>query len=617
MPTLHWVGKDKVVNHHHDVPFRLLNKEYTFTAQHSTAQHSTAQHSTAQHSTAQHSTAQQLYQNSTDNRIIHGDNLEALKSLLPEFEGKINCIYIDPPYNTGMEEWQYNDNVNDPKIKKWLGQVVGKEGEDLSRHDKWLCMMYPRIKLLHKLLNESGTIFISIDDNEQAHLKVLLDEIFGVNKFVTTLHVQMSSVQGQKVASAKKGNIVKNAEYVLVYNKSGKNSIAQNILYEATDYDTHYSIYLKPDGDLYREQSLSSFILENKSIRKIVESFGFLKSNSISNKNIALLYKVNQEFRNFIHENSNNIASDDKTGDISLPESLSLTVGEVIQVTTESREYLITINSNGNIRQRMLLSEKINQAHDFWETYGTTTIRGDWWSEFNKDMGNVSKEGNTVFANAKKPVRLIEQILYTQALGKDAIILDSFAGSGTTAHAVLKLNATDGGNRRFILCEMMDYAETITAERVRRVMNGYGEGTKAVAGLGGGFDYYTVGEPLFLPDKNLNESVGAEAIRAYVAYTESIPSEQQADTNYPVSPYALGVGQRCLWVFYYEREQVTTLDMDFLASLNIKALQSDGQVGQERPETFVIYADKCTLSPEFMAQHGIVFKRIPRDITRF
>ena len=220
-----------------------------------------------------------------------------------------------------------------------------------------------------------------------------------------------------------------------------------------------------------------------------------------------------------------------------------------------------------------------------------------------------------VFATPKPP-RLIEKILQL-ASNKNSIILDSFAGSGTTAHAVLKLNATDGGNRRFILCEMMDYAETITAERVRRVMNGYGEGTKAVAGLGGGFDYYTVGEPLFLPDKNLNESVGAAAIRAYVAYTESIPSEQQADTNHPVSPYALGVGQRCLWVFYYEREQVTTLDMDFLASLNIKALQSDGQVGQERPETFVIYADKCTLSPEFMAQHGIVFKRIPRDITRF
>ena len=149
MPTLHWVGKDKVVNHHHDVPFRLLNHEYRFTAKDGTPN------------------------NSTDNRIIHGDNLEALKSLLPEFEGKVKCIYIDPPYNTGKEGWVYNDNVNDPKIKKWLGQVVGKEGEDLSRHDKWLCMMYPRLKLLHKLLADDGMIFISINDVESASLRLM------------------------------------------------------------------------------------------------------------------------------------------------------------------------------------------------------------------------------------------------------------------------------------------------------------------------------------------------------------------------------------------------------------------------------------------------------------
>ena len=140
-----------MVNHHHDVPFRLLDKQYTFTANEGTPTNASA------------------------NRIIHGDNLEALKSLLPEFEGKVNCIYIDPPYNTGNEGWVYNDNVNDPKIKKWLGQVVGKEGEDLSRHDKWLCMMYPRLKLLHRLLAEDGVIFVSIDDNEEHSLHLVMN----------------------------------------------------------------------------------------------------------------------------------------------------------------------------------------------------------------------------------------------------------------------------------------------------------------------------------------------------------------------------------------------------------------------------------------------------------
>ncbi|MEQ1668773.1 MAG: site-specific DNA-methyltransferase, partial [Sulfuriferula sp.] len=190
MPQLTWVGKDKVKNHHHDVPFRLLNTKYRFTAHAGTPA------------------------NSTQNRIIHGDNLEALKSLLPELEGKVNCVYIDPPYNTGNEGWVYNDNVSDPKIKKWLGQVVGKEGEDLSRHDKWLCMMYPRLKLLHRLLADDGVIFVSIDDNEQAHLKLVMDEVFGSNKRIETFTWK---TDGNFDNQAK---IKGSHEYVLMYSKS-------------------------------------------------------------------------------------------------------------------------------------------------------------------------------------------------------------------------------------------------------------------------------------------------------------------------------------------------------------------------------------------------------------
>ena len=156
MPTLDWIGKDKVINHHMDVPYRVLDPQYE-------------------------------YGESDGNMIIHGDNLSALKSLLPQYEGKIRCIYIDPPYNTGNEGWVYNDNVNDPRIRKWLGAVVGSEGEDLSRHDKWLCMMYPRLKLLHKLLAEDGVIFISLDYHEQPYLRMILDEIFGSANYVSEI----------------------------------------------------------------------------------------------------------------------------------------------------------------------------------------------------------------------------------------------------------------------------------------------------------------------------------------------------------------------------------------------------------------------------------------------
>lgn len=195
----------------------------------------------------------------------------------------------------------------------------------------------------------------------------------------------------------------------------------------------------------------------------------------------------------------------------------------------------------------------------------------------------------------------------TTAQNTDSLVLDSFAGSGTTAHAVLKLNAEDGGNRRFILCEMMDYAETITAERVRRVMAGYGEGNKAVAGLGGGFDYYTIGQPLFLPDENLNEAVGVQVICDYVAYTENIPHEARATPDNPVSPYLLGQTADAAWLFHYEPERITTLDMEFLGSLNFAG---------KRPALVVVYADACLLLTDVLQRYGLVFKKIPRDISR-
>ena len=183
MPTLDWIGKDKVINHHFDVPYRVLDEKYS-------------------------------YGDESENMIIHGDNLSALKSLLPKYEGRIRCIYIDPPYNTGNEGWVYNDNVNDPRIKKWLGEVVGSEGEDLSRHDKWLCMMYPRLKLLHKLLAKDGVIFISIDDNELYNLKMICDEIFGIGNFL----LQMPRVTKK---SGKSTDIfAKNHDYLLIYSKA-------------------------------------------------------------------------------------------------------------------------------------------------------------------------------------------------------------------------------------------------------------------------------------------------------------------------------------------------------------------------------------------------------------
>ena len=146
MASLNWIGKEAVVNHDKEVPFKLLKKVKTASVG-----------------------------DNSQNLIIHGDNLEALKALMPHYYGKIKCIYIDPPYNTGNEGWVYNDKVNSPKIKQWLKKTV--KLDDLTRHDKWLCMMYPRLKLLRDLLADDGAIFISIDENEHCNLRLLMDEI--------------------------------------------------------------------------------------------------------------------------------------------------------------------------------------------------------------------------------------------------------------------------------------------------------------------------------------------------------------------------------------------------------------------------------------------------------
>ena len=535
-----------MVNHHHDVPFRLLNKTYSFAATAS------------------------LQPNTTSNRIIHGDNLEALKSLLPEFEGKINCIYIDPPYNTGNEGWVYNDAVNDPRIKKWLGDVVGKEGEDLSRHDKWLCMMYPRLKLLHRLLADDGVIFISIDDNEEQSLRLLMNEIFGQRNFLTNfIWRKVDSPNDNKVA------VTPDHEYIVGYAKN-----------------------------------ISKVTLLQMSAPDIVNAYGSVDESG-------------QRYRDrLLKKNGKNSLRRDRPTmyfGLEAPDG-----SEVFPIHENGEEACWAMGKDGIERHKaantLIWKRRVRNSQEVWEPYTRefapavpTRPYPTIWADL-PTMRQAKAFLREVFNTADlfdtpKPVELLTRLL--EMVGKsDAIVLDSFAGSGTTGHAVLKLNAQDGGSRRFIMCEMMDYAESITAERLRRVMDGYGEGEKAVDGTGGSFDFYTVGVPLFKEDKNLNEEVGVEAIRGYVAYTENIPAEKRLSTENPVNPYALGATDTALCVFYYERERVTTLDIDFLGQLKVKNLQA-------RPDQFVIYADKCALDRDFLYKHGITFKRIPRDITRF
>lgn len=472
MPTLHWVGKDKVVNHHHDVPFRLLKKEYSFTANEGTSTNSTA------------------------NRIIHGDNLEALKSLLPEFEGKVNCIYIDPPYNTGNEGWVYNDNVNDPKIKKWLGQVVGKEGEDLSRHDKWLCMMYPRLKLLHRLLADDGVMFVSLDRNEMAAFKLVIDEVFGAANWV-------GEIAWRNVTDNNPTNISLEHEYVLCYAKS-KPSIEPiwkspylEVKVKLIELGAALASEFKDLKNL--KAAYAKWYREHKSEIWPFQDYKFIDDDGIYTGSRSVHNPGKEGYRYDVFHPVTKKACKQPLMGYRFPQ-------ETMQGLLDKDRILFGEDESKLIELKLYVKDYKAKLASVIELDGRTGTN---------EIKNIFSESNRPF-DYPKPSVLLEELLGF-VLQPNNIVLDSFAGSGTTAHAVLKLNSQDGGNRRFILCEMMDYAETITAERVRRVMNGYGEGTKSVTATGGAFDYYTVGAALFNNDNNLNEEVGEAAIRNYVA----------------------------------------------------------------------------------------------------
>lgn len=531
MPTLNWIGKEKVINHHQDVPYKILEPQYGFT-----------------------DGVEQSEPNNSGNKIIHGDNLEALKSLLPEYEGKIKCIYIDPPYNTGNESWVYNDNVNHPKIKKWLGEVVGKDGEDLTRHDKWLCMMYPRLKLLHKLLAKDGAIFISIDDNEHSHLKLLCDEIFGPANFINNI-IWQKKFSPQNDARY----FSDNHDFVICYSKN-KDSWNRNLLLRTETQNSRYKnldndargVWTSGDVSVKTYSASNDYPITTPSGRVVNPPAGYCWRFS------------NEKFSELISENR-------------------IWFGANGDNVPRFKRFLTDVQQ-GIVPLTIWMHEEVGHNQSA-----------------KQDLKRIFDESSVPF-ETPKTTQLIEKIIQI-ASNENDIILDSFAGSGTTAHAVLNLNKQGGGNRKFILIEMEDYANTITAERVKRVIKGYGEDKKAIAGTGGSFNYYELGEPLFLEEDILNEAVGIENILKYIWYSETrtpfttIPDLAEAN-------YRIGSKDQTDYYFYYLIDGQTTVDYDFMAKIKHKASQ------------YIIYADNCLLEKDFMLKHHIIFKKIPRDITK-
>ena len=467
---------------------------------------------------------------------------------------------IDPPYNTGNEKWVYNDNVNDPRILKWLGQVVGAEGEDLSRHDKWLCMMYPRLKLLQRLLSDDGVIFISIDDNELFHLKMLCDEIFGKRNYMTLITRPTGTHTGVVNRA-----IVGETDYVLVYSKQ----------IESMSFD----------GLPLSESDTKIYDMEDERGRFLIRP----------------LRRTGGENR---REDRPNMYFPIEAPDGSFVYPIGPTGYDSRWICNpEGYEYFKSVN-------RIYWKKILENGEEKWQVYqkfyleGKTKAVSNLWDDIDGNK-KATRDVRSIFNNQSqtfdypKPISLIERIVQ-MSNDPNAVILDSFAGSGTTAHAVLNMNKADGGHRSFILVEMEKYADEITAERVRRVIDGYGEGKSAVEGTGGSFSYYELGEPLMIGDV-LNEGVGVEKIREYVYFTETKSRLPEPNVD---EPYYMGVHVNSAYYFYYERDSVTTLNREFLHTIKTKG------------DAYVIYADLCTLSEEELERYHITFKKIPRDITK-
>lgn len=643
MPTLNWIGKDKIQKHHHAVAFRALEHKYGFNAQ-----------------------GQQEKPVDSENMIIHGDNLAALKSLLPQYEGRIDCIYIDPPYNTGEERWVYNDNVSDPQLLKWLGEVVGKLGEDFSRHDKWLCMMYPRLALMRQLLSPKGAIFISNDDNEQSRLKLVCDAIFGENCFV-------GNIIWQKTYSPRNDSdgIPTATDYITVYGK--KPGWKPKRLERTEDMDESYK---NPDNDIdlwtSSDASAAGAADHQSMVYGIQHPITGVMMYPTNGRHWVLsqqeVFEIMNQWCEFEFKDLDDAIERARVCDLSpqdvRPGVLGIVLKKSLQESQQEAQkvyergqwpkFYFTRNGQGGIRKKTYITNVDGKL-----------ITNLWmYSEVGHTDG-AKKELKRIFEgrcpfDTPKPSTLIERILQI-ATDDDSIVLDAFAGSGTTAHAVLSQNKQDHGSRKFILIELMDYADSTTAERVKRVITGYAYkgkteeeiyskkltpknilkaadflaqaemiskmradeyakvskpkiadncikviGTKVyderMEGIDGDFNFYELGNPLFVDEYTINEEVGEEAIRQYIYYSETrhaLNRPQSAD-----DPYLLDRWEGTAYYFNYDADSLTVLDADVLPL-------------KEQAEHTIYYADVCYLSDNELKALNITFKQIPRDISRF
>ena len=543
MPTLDFKGKQLVYAHHLTVPSRTLEPA-------------------PRKSLPLKGSKPSL----DDNLIIHGDNLHALKALMPRYAGQVNCIYIDPPYNTGNENWAYNDNVNSPMMQEWLKDKSPVDGEDLERHDKWLCMMWPRLQLLRELLAEDGVIFISIDDNEQHRLRMVMDEIFGGENFVAT-------IIWEKVYSPKSSAkyFSENHDFVAVYARN-KKEFKLGLLPRTEEADSRYA---NPDNDprgLWKPSDLSARNPYSKGTYSIKCPGGrVVKGPPPGN------------FWRYSKEKFEELDRDNR-----------IWWGEDRNQVPAIKRFLSEVKQ-GLVPETIWTYKEVGHTQDAKKT-----------------LLQIFPENFPDFTTTK-PVELLARIIRLST-DKDSIILDSFAGSGTTAHAVLALNKEDGSNRKFILAECEDYADKITAERVRRVIKGVpkAKDENLKNGVGGSFTYCTLGDEIspekMLTGENLPDY---ETLARHLVYTATGQAPDKLRKAHDKDGFFYETSDRLFYLIYEP-------DLAFLRSAN-SALNSDraeriAKQTKKKQKTAVVFATHKFMGQKELTGMGITFCGLPYGV---
>jgi adenine-specific DNA-methyltransferase len=558
MPVLQFKGKTAIESYHHTVPHHTLEFD------------------------AKLSVLGKGDKPSLDgNLIIEGDNLLALKALLPTHAGRIKCIYIDPPYNTGNEGWVYNDNLTQPQFKEWIGKTVGNEAEDATRHDKWCCMIYPRLKLLRELLSDDGVIFVSIDDNELHNLRLMMDEIFRVEMPLATLVWKRRSPSGMR-----KDPVSVDHEYVLLYAKDRSKVRLAGLIRTEADYP------LQDEGGKYASTDLSIGMTCEERPNQCY---------TIENPRTRKKYPVNPErvwrfepdtMKRVIHDDLV-IWPDEAGGDMTRPRYKTY-----FDPASPKVKPLSSWIESGS----RLPSDIKEEAEDYEIEVMTSGLNSEGGRVLQRIFGKKMMD-------YPKPPSLLRSLVRAATSGQD-VVLDSFAGSGTTAQAVLEQNEIDGGNRKFILVQMpydtkederseFNICRSITAERVSRVIQGYTFTTlkgkkEKVPGLGGTFVYSHLGPPLFGEYRDLGKNLPAYAeLAKYIFYTETSRDFDPASVD--KNRGKIGEYRNTSYYLLYtpNHKEDRALDLAWLKSVE----------KSEKKKNLVIYCEKIWVHRDDLAKY--------------